>query len=77
MAAKRKVDASPVICGDKVVFGSGDGRLYMLRLADGELLWSYDIGKPIYSSPAVVDGKIVIGAGDMRLYAFSAPSDGR
>ena len=74
---KRKVDASPVLCGDKVVFGSGDGRVYMLRVSDGELLWSYDIGKPIYSSPAVVDGKIVIGAGDKRVYAFSAPAGGR
>lgn len=74
---KRKVDASPVICGDKVVFGSGDGRLYMLRVADGEQVWSYDIGKPIYSSPAVVDGMIVIGAGDRRVYAFSAPTGGR
>ncbi|MEC9049079.1 MAG: PQQ-binding-like beta-propeller repeat protein [Planctomycetota bacterium] len=74
---KRKVDASPVICGDKVVFGSGDGRLYMLRIADGAKVWSYDIGKPIYSSPAVVDGKIVVGAGDKRVYAFSAPAEGR
>ena len=74
---KRKVDASPVICGDKVVFGSGDGRLYMLRIADGAKVWSYDVGKPIYSSPAVVDGKIVVGAGDKRVYAFSAPVEGR
>ena len=74
---KRKVDASPVLCGDKVVFGSGDGRVYMLRVTDGELLWSYDVGKPIYSSPAVVDGKIVIGAGDKRVYSFSAPAGGR
>ncbi|OHB73848.1 MAG: Pyrrolo-quinoline quinone, partial [Planctomycetes bacterium RBG_16_55_9] len=30
-----EVDSSPVLCGDKVVVGSEDGRLYILRLSDG------------------------------------------
>ena len=75
---RRKVDASPVICGDKVCFGSGDGRIYLLRLADGEELWSHDIGKAIYSSPAIANGMIVVGAGDNRVYAFRAnPGKGK
>ena len=67
------MDGAAVLCGDRVVFGSGDGRLRMLSLEDGEELWTYDIGKPILCSPAVVDGMILIGANDGRLYAFGPP----
>jgi outer membrane protein assembly factor BamB len=69
------VDGSPVISGDKVVFGSGDGRLYVLALETGEELWMYDVGKSIISSPAVVDGRVYIGANDYRLYVFGAKAD--
>ena len=70
---KSFTDGSPVICGDVVVFGSGDGRMYAVGLEDGEERWSYDIGQSIVSSPAVVDGRIFVGANDGRLYAFGEP----
>jgi outer membrane protein assembly factor BamB len=69
---RRKVDGSPVVCGDKVVFGSGDGRVYMLRLADGEQVWSYEIGRSIFSSPAVADGVLITASLDGSVYAFGA-----
>jgi outer membrane protein assembly factor BamB len=59
------------------VFGSGDGRLYLLSLKDGKELWNYDVGKAIYSSPAVVDDMIIVGTGDHRVYAFHAPVSGK
>ena len=64
------MDGSPVIVGDKVVFGSGDGWVFVLSLKDGSKLWSYEIGRPIMSSPAVVDGRVLLGANDSRLYCF-------
>jgi outer membrane protein assembly factor BamB len=64
------VDSSPVIAGDKVVAGSFDGRLYIVNLSDGKLVWSYEIGSAIVGCPAVSDGKIIIGAEDGRVYAF-------
>ena len=73
---RRKVDGSPVICGDKVVFGSADGWVYVVSLADGSELWSYEIGKSIFSSPAVADGRILIGANDGLLYAFGPKAEG-
>jgi len=58
----------------KVVFGSGDGRLYVLSLDDGSELWSYEIGRSLFSSPAVADGVILIGSNDGSLYAFGDPA---
>ena len=52
------------------MFGSGDGRLYVLDLATGEERWRYDVGSSIYSSPAVVDGHVLFGAGDHVMYCF-------
>lgn len=75
---RRAVDSSPVIAGDKVVFGSDDGRLYMIGLGNGQLLWSYDIGQAISSSPAVAGGVIVVGCEDGMVYSFGpegAPSE--
>ena len=67
-----KVDSSPVVCGDKVVVGSEDGRLYIVGLNDGKQVWTYEVGQPIESSPAVADGKIVIGSNDGSVYCFGA-----
>jgi len=44
----------------------------MLRLADGQEVWSYEIGRPIFSSPAVARGTVVVGSDDGYLYAFRA-----
>jgi outer membrane protein assembly factor BamB len=61
-----------VIVGDRVVFGSGDGRLYVVSLADGKQLWSYDVGRGVASSPAVVGGRIFVGSLDGTMYAFGS-----
>jgi outer membrane protein assembly factor BamB len=55
-----------------VIFGSADGRLYILDLRTGEKLWSYEIGSPIYSTAAVVDGLLIVGAKDGGIYAFGS-----
>jgi outer membrane protein assembly factor BamB len=59
-----------VVCGDKVVVGSDDGRLYLVSLAAGKQLWSYEIGQPVSSSPAVADGRVVVGSEDGSVYCF-------
>jgi outer membrane protein assembly factor BamB len=65
-----EVDSSPVICGDKVVVGCEDGRLYMLKLSDGSRVWSFEIGRPVTSSPAVAGEMVVVGSDDGYVYAF-------
>ena len=69
---RRRVDSSPVVCGDQVVVGSDDGRLYRLALETGQELWTYEIGQPLQSSPAVSAGRIVIGSNDGGVYCFGA-----
>ena len=49
-----EVDSSPVLCKDGgVIFGSGDGRLYCVNVADGKERWAFEIGSPVPGSPAV------------------------
>jgi len=62
-----------VVAGDCVIFGSDDGRLYVVSLADGRERWNYELGQPVQSSPAVVDGHLVIGCDDGFVYCFGAP----
>jgi outer membrane protein assembly factor BamB len=54
------------------VFGSDDGRVYLVSLQDGKELWSYDTGQPVASSPAVAGNRIVIGCDDGNVYCFGA-----
>ncbi len=36
-----RVDSPPTVCGDRVLFGSGDGCVTCLRASDGELVWRF------------------------------------
>ena len=74
-ATRGKVDSSPVVCGNKVIVGSDDGRLYLVSLDKGKELWSYEIGQAIESSPAVARAKVVIGADDGGVYCFGKANE--
>jgi outer membrane protein assembly factor BamB len=65
-----KVDASPVIAGQRVYAPSADGNLYVLDLAGGTLLQKLELGRGIDASPAVADGRLVIGTSDGVLYCL-------
>jgi len=73
-AAGGKVDSSPVVAGDQVVFARTTGRLYVVSLAEGRELWAYEIGGAISASPAVAAGRIVIGSEDGAVYCFGSRS---
>lgn len=62
--------AAPVICGNSVVQGGGDGRLYVLSLRDGRVIWRYDLGGEISGSPAIGQHLLVTAAGAAGVYAF-------
>jgi outer membrane protein assembly factor BamB len=72
-ATRRKVDGSPVVVGDSVVFGSGDGHLYVLALQDGSERWSAELGSELGGSVAVADGWIFAAGLDGRVVAYGPP----
>lgn len=66
------VSSSPLLDGDRVVFGCRDGRVYALDAATGRQSWAYAADKGFGSSPARVGGTIVIGGYDGIIYGLDA-----
>ena len=60
-ATRSRVDSCPVVVGERVFVGSGDGRLYALDRKTGEKTWNYEAGGQFTASPAVAAGRLVIG----------------
>src|ERR1051325_3020272 len=52
------VKSSPAIEQNQVFFGSGDGNVYALNLADGKKLWDVKTGGAIESSPLVLENRV-------------------
>jgi outer membrane protein assembly factor BamB len=66
------VRSSPVIQDGRVYVGSGDGKLYCLRLGDGGKEWEFDAGEAIDGPPLVVDGKVLFGTNSGDFFALDA-----
>jgi len=64
--------SSPVVVQGAVYFGSGDGHLYALDAATGELKWKFKTGDVIHASPAYADGVLFVGSWDSYFYAVDA-----
>jgi len=64
--------SSPVVVNGSVYFGSGDGNLYALDSATGDLRWKFKTGDVVHASPAVADGVLFSEAGDSYFYAVDA-----
>jgi len=73
-----RIDSPPTACGNALFFGSADGWLYKLRVADGALVWKRRIGPadlslfnygqptsvwPLMGNVLVQDGKVYAVAG--------------
>ena len=67
-----RIDASPVIAGNRVYVGSLDGTLYVLDLADGKLVQKIELDGPVTGSPAVAEGCLLIGTEKGTLYCLGA-----
>jgi outer membrane protein assembly factor BamB len=63
--------SSPVVDGDRVYIGSGDGHVYALDLATGGLRWKVKTGGVIHATPAVAGGRVFIGSFDRTFYALN------
>ena len=67
---------APIIAEGKVLIGGRDGYFYALDAGSGQILWRYNVGKPIYQTAAYDQGKVFFGAMDMSVYALNtSPSN--
>ena len=64
--------SSPVVWHGKVYFGSGDGHIYALDAASGNLAWKFKTGDVVHASPAIADGTLFVGSWDSYFYALDA-----
>ena len=60
--------SSPVVANGVVYFGSGDGNLYALDSATGDLRWKFKTGDVVHASPALADGVLFFGSWDSYFY---------
>ncbi len=66
--------SSPAVADATVFFGSGDGHVYAVHAATGELRWKLRTGDVVHASPAVAEGAVFVGSWDGKLYAIDARS---
>ena len=64
--------SSPVVADGSVYFGSGDGNVYALNAANGNVRWKYQTGDVVHASPAYAAGAIYVGSWDSYFYAVDA-----
>jgi eukaryotic-like serine/threonine-protein kinase len=64
--------SSPVVAQGAVYFGSGDGHVYAVDAASGELRWKFQTGDVVHASPAFADGVLFFGSWDSYFYAVEA-----
>ena len=64
--------SSPVVANGSVYFGSGDGNLYAVDSATGDLRWKFKTGDVVHASPALADGVLFFGSWDSYFYAVDA-----
>ncbi len=64
--------SSPVVAQGTVYFGSGDGHVYAVDSASGDLRWKFQTGDVVHASPAYAGGILYFGSWDSYLYAVDA-----
>lgn len=69
---QQTIETTPVLVGDKIVFGAMDGGLYVLDVESGKLLWQTKIGAPILTSVAVSNSQIYVCDFAGNIYCFQA-----
>ncbi len=65
------VTSTPLVDGERVVFGCRDGSVYALSAVDGSRVWAYAAGSGFGSSPALAGEAVVLGAYDGTIYGLA------
>lgn len=75
-SAGARVDASPVLVGDRVLAATTAGRIVALDVHSGEAVWTFESGTSFLGSPAVAAGRLVLGDTDGTVFCFGARAGG-
>lgn len=84
-SSRRGITCPPVVAGDKVLVAVKDVRaagdevkpsygLTALDSRSGEVVWSFQTDRHIYSLPVVVENKVMFGADDKRFHVLDLDS---
>lgn len=65
------IQTSPILYEKFVYFSSLNGTFYKINPLNGELVWSFKIGKPIRSTCAINSGLAVFGCDDHYIYSVN------
>jgi outer membrane protein assembly factor BamB len=76
VAVDSRVDASPVIVGERALIATTAGALLALDLDDGAETFRFESGSGFLASPSFAAGTVIIGDLDGVLYAFRAAKGG-
>ncbi len=68
------VDASPVWWNGFALFASRSGRVCLINIADGTVLWTTGLGSSISATPAVITSRIAIATEDGDIFIYG-PTD--
>jgi outer membrane protein assembly factor BamB len=70
--------SSPVVAGNSVFFGWGEGKVYALSADSGKVQWQDSLSGDIVASPAITDDRLYFATteGYLYTYALTTPSSG-
>ncbi|MBI9064949.1 MAG: PQQ-binding-like beta-propeller repeat protein [Marinilabiliaceae bacterium] len=68
---EQSLESTPVVVGDKIVFGAMDGNIYVLDIDTGKLLWKTKLGAPVLTTVAVTEECFYICDFAGNIYCFS------
>lgn len=62
----------PKVVGDRIYFGSFDGKVYCLDTKKGKEIWNFATKSKIYASPAIVDERLYFSNFKGQIYCLDA-----
>ena len=67
---RRRLATEAVAIGDRLIFGSERGFLYVVNQADGKILWRFTPGDGVAGTPIWVDGRLLFVGNGGNLYCL-------
>jgi outer membrane protein assembly factor BamB len=64
-------ESSPLLDGDRLIFGSQSGLVYALNARNGDVLWTYHAGGSVKASPSLSGGLLYFGDYSGHVQAIS------